>query len=86
MLQWLVRQQEDTQKAMQSLQQSSQVKRQGLLTWQAKLQKSLQEQASVQQLLQRMASPMVGDGIRAQDDVIWARQVTQLHSSPLSSS
>ncbi|XP_043377341.1 uncharacterized protein LOC122461517 isoform X2 [Chelonia mydas] len=58
-LQWLVKQQEEMQKAMQSLQQSHQVERQVLLTRQAEQQKSLQdfiwEQATIQQkLLQRM--------------------------------
>ncbi|CAM5149682.1 unnamed protein product [Natator depressus] len=68
-LQWLVKQQEEVQKGMQSFQQSHQLERQALLNWQAERQKRLQdfiqEQASIQQqLLQKLASPMVGDGMR----------------------
>lgn len=69
-LQWLAKQQEEMQKALQAFQQSNQVERQTLLTWQAGQQKTLQdfirEPANVQQqLLQKMESPLGGDGPRA---------------------
>ncbi|KAH1177175.1 hypothetical protein KIL84_010877 [Mauremys mutica] len=54
-MQWLAKQQEKMQKALQAFQQPHQLERQALLAWQAEQQKSLQdfirEQAKIQQQL-----------------------------------
>lgn len=70
-LQWLVKQQEEMQKTLQSFQQSPHMERQTLRIWQAEQQKSLwdfiREQANIQQqLLQKVVGPVVGDGNRTE--------------------